>query len=119
MQKAISPSVAFVMIIVVIFGSSVALYFWASSLREPNINDRELQISINPINSTALRVINVDTENSSSFSHLSTSKGNCEFSSSTVLQPGISEICTLSNPVANGTTLTVYADGLESVKVKF
>lgn len=119
MEKGVSQIISFVMVIVVVIASSVALYYWIGGRKTPRIQEEYLKISAYAVNSTAIKVINQDTEDSEELTSLSTSVGPCSFSSSTVLKPGIPVICFLSNPVPNGTTIKVYGPKIQPVQVDF
>lgn len=119
MEKGVSSSVAFTMIIFIVVVASTSLFFWIQSSSVPSLNEKFNDMDAHVINSSALSVINMGTENSSSLTALSTSIGNCSFSSATVLQPGVKEACTFSSPIPNGTLITIYGGGFKQVLVQF
>ena len=119
MDKGISSAVAFTLVLVIVIATSVGLFLWASNTQNPELHTEYLRIDAYSLNSTAIKVINMDTENSSSLLSMDTSVGDCDFPAPTILQPGIGEICILSNAVSGGTTITIYADGIRQARVDF
>ncbi len=95
------------------------LYFWVGGLPAPSRPENTLDIDVHVINSSALSVVNMDVEDSRALDVLSTSVGNCSFSSSTILQPGLREVCTFSSSVPSGTVIMVYGQGLTQTTVTF
>lgn len=119
MRRGVSAAVAFTLVLVIVMSSSVALFFWIGGQNGPELNEEFLRVDAYSINSTAIHLINMGAENSSSLTAMKTSMGDCSFSGPTILQPGIEETCILASPVSAGITVTVYADGIKQVKVKF
>ncbi|MCD6414111.1 MAG: hypothetical protein J7L23_00590 [Candidatus Diapherotrites archaeon] len=119
MQKAISEIVSFVVIITIVLASAVSIYYWIEGRKTPHLDEEELEISAYAINSTAIRVMNRGTENSTELTAMNTSVGPCTFSSSTILQPGVPVRCSLSSPVPDGTSVVVYGPGIKATQVKF
>ena len=119
MKKGVSSTVAYVIIIAIGLTSAALIYYSVTSTRTPFIKEHKIKIQAYALNSTAIKVLNDDTTNSSSFEYLRTSHGNCVFSSPTILEPGIAEVCVLPSPVANGTVVTIYGEEIVTTKVKF
>ena len=119
MEKGVSSTVSYVMVILLVITGAVAVYFWATGQRTPQLPEEDLPIDAYSISDTEIKVINKGTENSSSLTEMKTSVGDCDFVAATVLQPGIEELCSLSDPVSSGTSITVYANGIKPVLVEF
>ncbi len=115
-MRGVSPSVAFVLIIVISVISSTGLYYWLAGASMPNdLTPTNTDVQIHKVNSTTLRVTNLGVTNSTSLDGLETSAGQCAFASSTVLAPGVSYSCSFSS--APSGQIQVWANGVKTVAV--
>ena len=118
MQKGSNETVSFVIIIAVIASSAVFLFLWiGAAVNEEPVTTVEIRIQAYAMNSTTMKVINIISVNSSYISKLTTSEGDCSFSETMILRPGVPEICTFSSSVSG--SISVYADTIKPVIVAF
>ncbi|MCD6522204.1 MAG: hypothetical protein J7K68_00490 [Candidatus Diapherotrites archaeon] len=118
MGKGISPAISFMIIVAIVAIGAVAVYFWVSgTLNQPVVKEQPVPIQAYAYNSSAIKVINIGTTNSSEITYLNTSVGACTFSGATVLEPGVAETCVL--PVQPSGPVTLYSGATKSFTVSF
>ena len=115
-MRGISPVIAFVMILAISLLATLVIYYWvigqATSPSEPYSNT---DIQVHKYNSTMLKVTNIGVVNTTSLANMETSAGDCTFSASTVLMPGVTYNCTLG--AAGSGETSVWAAGINPASV--
>jgi hypothetical protein len=128
MRKGISPAVSFVLVALIATSAAIGLYFWLTSANAPTLEYVSITVSAYPYNSTTLVIVNAEARNSSSYTHLNTTVGRCDFGDAAdcnddiELQPGVPTRCYLRNAdcsanVVGSGTMAVYGVGINTVYV--
>ncbi len=128
MRKGISPTISFVLIVLIATSAAIGLYFWFTSVDAPVLEYVSVTVLAYPYNSTAIVIVNAEARNSSEYTHLNTSAGRCDFGDITdcgdaiKLQPGVPTRCYLRNDLCNANivgsgTVAIYGVGINTVYV--
>ena len=129
MRKGLSPTIAFVLIVMITVTGAMALYFWVGgNTLTPAFAYLSITVSAYPYNSTSLMLVNDEARNSSEYTHLNTSAGRCDFgdpancADTAVMMPGVPARCYLRTPncaasVTGSGRVAIYGEGINTVYV--
>ena len=116
-MRGISSVVSFVLIVLIALLGSLVLYtFFGGNTNQPEIASSLITVQVHYVNSSYLRVINVDAENSSFLAGLNTSVGDCAFPVAQELSPGVPVLCEFSSTVSG--SFRAFGNGIDSVTVR-
>lgn len=116
-MRGISPVISFILIVMIALISTTSLYFFfGGNTDTPTVAGALVTVQVHYVNSSYLRVINTDAENTSSLAGLNTSVGPCAFPVVQELSPGVPVLCSFSSNVSG--SFKAWAKGVDSVSVR-
>ncbi|MFC2175080.1 hypothetical protein ACFLQ2_04435 [archaeon] len=116
-MRGISPVVAFIMLVAIGLLATLAIYYWliGETAAAPSLPHSNVDIQVHAYNSSRLRITNIGAVNTTEFSAMETTAGDCTFDSATVLIPGVTHSCSLA--AATTGEVRVWASGVNSASI--